>query len=58
MKLEDITRIKMTTREDEVNSLLAQGYRITKILSTKIVVGDRESVLPTFILGLIKDGSD
>jgi len=56
MKLEEITQIRLTNSQDEVNTLLAQGFKITKILSTKVVIGDREQVLPTFILGMAKNG--
>jgi len=57
MKLEEVTQVRMTTQESEVNKLLSQGYHILKILSTKSVSGDREMVVPTFILGLTKDGN-
>ena len=57
MKLEEITQIEMSTEKAEINRLLSQGYRILKILSTKSVSGDREMVVPTFILGLTKDGN-
>lgn len=56
MKLEEVRGIKMSTSEAEINLLLAKGYQILKILSTKAVSGDREVVVPTFILGVGKSG--
>ena len=55
VKFEDITQVKITTSESEINQLLAKGYRIIKILSSRSVVGDKEVMLPIFTLGLSKE---
>lgn len=56
MKLEEITQIKQTRDQNEVNALLAQGYRIIKILSSKSTSGAGDEVYPIYILGLMKEG--
>jgi len=55
MKLESVTKIKQSYNEEEINELLAKGYRIIKIFSTKIQTQEIEEVKPCYILGL---GSD
>lgn len=55
MKLEEITQIKTTKDEKEVNEYLAKGYVIMKILSTKKSSGFEDEITPIFILGLIKE---
>ncbi len=53
MKTDEITRIKTSKVEDEVNEYLAKGYRIIKILSTKTSTDFGDEIQPVFILGLI-----
>ena len=53
MKLDEITKIKNLTNEDEVNEHLAKGYKVIKILSTKNSSDFGDEIRPTFILGLI-----
>lgn len=58
MKLDEITKIKQTTDEAEVNEYLSRGYKIVKIFSTKIKSSedDREAeVKPSYVLGLSKE---
>lgn len=57
VKFEDVTQVKITTSETEINQLLAKGYRILKILSSRSVVGDKEVVQPIFTLGLSKEAN-
>lgn len=52
MKLEEINKIKQTYDAREVNELLARGYRIIKIFSTKQKTEDSDEVKPCYILGL------
>lgn len=54
MKLDEITKIKNLTNEDEVNEYLAKGYVIIKILSTKNSSDFGDEIKPTFILGLLR----
>ena len=56
MKLEEVTNIRQTRDEREVNLLLAQGYKIIKILSSKSSTGGGDEVFPIYILGLMKEG--
>ena len=53
MKLEDIKKVKMATTEKDVNEALKEGYRIIKILSTKICTAQAEQIQATFIMGCI-----
>jgi hypothetical protein len=55
VRFEDITQVKITTSETEINELLSKGYRIIKILSSRSVVGDKEVMMPIFTLGLSKE---
>lgn len=52
MKLDEVTKIKQTTEECDVNEFLAKGYRIIKIFSTKVTSDGQEFVQPAYILGL------
>jgi hypothetical protein len=54
MKIDEITQIKTSKEEIEVNEYLAKGYRIIKILSTKKSTDFGDEITPVFILGLIK----
>lgn len=54
MKIEDITQLKQTYYVEEANRLMAQGYQLIKILSSKTQGADREEVRPVYILGLMK----
>ena len=56
MKLDEITKIKNLTDENEVNEYLAKGYVIIKILSTKNSSDFGDEIKPTFILGLLRKG--
>lgn len=56
MKLEDITQIKTSKDEPEVNQFLSKGFKIIKILSTKKASDFGDEITPIFILGLIKEG--
>jgi len=55
MKLDEINKIEQTHNKDEVNELLAKGYKIVKIFSTKIKNDDFDEIKPCYILGLKKD---
>jgi hypothetical protein len=57
MKLEDITEIVQTRDQDVVNHLLAKGYKIIRILSTKYTTNEGEFVRPCYILGRCLCGS-
>lgn len=52
MKLEDIRKIKQTTDEGIVNEYLAKGYRLMKIISAKVAIGQVEEIKPMYVLGL------
>jgi len=52
MKLDEITKIKETKNENEVNELLAKGYRIVKIFNSRSTTSDGEEIHPIYILGL------
>jgi hypothetical protein len=56
IKLEDVSQIKIVYEETQVNEYLSKGYKILKIISSKIMRGEREEVLPCFVLGMIKEG--
>lgn len=55
MKLDEITHIKQTKDEKEVNEYLGKGYRIIKILSTKNSSEFGDEVQPTYILGVFRE---
>ena len=55
MKLEDVTQVKTSKDENEVNQYLAKGFKIIKILSTKKASDFGDEITPVFILGLIKE---
>lgn len=55
MKFEEITQIKTTKEEKEVNEYLGRGYKIIKILSTKATTEFGDEIQPIFILGLVKE---
>lgn len=57
MKLDDVTKVKQTNNENEVNDLLAKGYRILKILSNRISTPMGDEIKPIYILGLVKEGA-
>jgi hypothetical protein len=52
MKLEEVKQIKITMDETQINEHLAKGYHILKIISSKRTEGERDLILPCFILGL------
>ena len=54
MKLEDITHIKQTKNEKEVNEYLSKEYKIVKILSSKVSTEFGDEVTPVFVLALFK----
>ena len=56
IKLEDVNQIKIVYNEAAVNEYLSKGYKILKIISSKVIIGEREEILPCFVLGLIKEG--
>lgn len=52
MKLDEVSKVKVTFEEDAVNQCLKDGYKILKILSSKRTTGGgSETVMPCFILG-------
>ena len=55
MKLDEVTQLKQTYDEVEVNELLAKGFKIIKIFSTKVKNEDFDEVKPCYILGLKKN---
>ena len=55
MKLDQITKVKQTAEESEVNEYLAKGYRIIKIFSGKTTVDNQEFVQPIYVLGLVRE---
>lgn len=56
MKTDEVTKIKQTNDEQEVNDYLARGYRILKILSSRISNQfGGEEIRPVYILGLGKE---
>lgn len=55
MKMEEIRKIKISYDEAEINELLAKGYVIMKVLSSKTTKDNGENILPIFILGLAKE---
>ncbi len=54
MKLEEVSKIKQTTNDEEVNTLLAQGYKLIKIFSSKVRINEYDEVKPCYILGISK----
>lgn len=52
MKLNEISRIKQTSEEREVNEHLAKGYEVIKVFSSKITTESGEFIQPTYVLGL------
>ena len=54
MKIEEITKIKQTGDQDEVNEFLAKGYKIIKIFSGKLPVNEQGDMIiqPVYVLGL------
>jgi hypothetical protein len=58
MKLDEITKVKQTIDENEVNEYLAKGYRIIKILSSRISNQfGGEEIKPVYVLGLIRENA-
>lgn len=55
MKLDEITKVHQTSNVTEANEHLARGFRILKILSTKITTSDGEFIQPTYVLGLTEE---
>lgn len=51
-KQEDITQIKISSDEDEINRRLQMGYKIIKIISAKTLEGEHEVIRPCVVLGL------
>lgn len=55
MKMDEITQLNETTSMEKANEFLAKGYRIIKILSTKIVdINGNEIIRPVYILACKK----
>lgn len=54
MKIEEIKEIRQTSEVTEVNELLKKGFRIIKILSTRVHNGEYDIVTPTYILGKVE----
>ncbi len=52
MKTDEINKIEQTYNQDKVNELLAKGYKIVKIFSTKSSVDDAEEIRPCYVMGL------
>jgi len=52
MKLNEVVKVEQTADKGEVNDLLAKGYRILKIFSTKVTTDAGEFVQPCYVLGL------
>ncbi len=44
MKMDEVNKIEQTYNKDKVNELLAKGYKIMKIFSTKSSVEDNEEI--------------
>lgn len=55
MKLDEINQLRQTISETEANELLAKGYRIIKIFSTKTSTEYGDEIKPTYVLGLKKE---
>lgn len=55
MKIDEITKIEQSFEKEQVNELLAKGYRIIKIFSSKIRTEEIEEIKPIFILGLTSE---
>ncbi len=55
MKMDEVNKVEQTYDQNKVNELLAKGYKIMKIFSTKQSVEDSEEVKPCYILGLGKE---
>ncbi len=54
MKMDEVNKLEQTFSQDKVNELLAKGYKIMKIFSTKQSVEDSEEIKPCYIMGLGK----
>ncbi len=52
MKIDEVNKIEQTYNQEKVNELLAKGYKIIKIFSTKQSVEDSEEIKPCYIMGL------
>ena len=56
MKLDEITKVKQTSDEDEVNEYLGKGYKVLKILSSRVATeSGGEEIKPVYVLGLAKE---
>ena len=55
MKMDEVNKIEQTYSKDKVNELLAKGYKIMKIFSTKSSVEDNEEIKPCYVMGLGKE---
>ena len=55
MKLEDVSKLEQTNETNKVNELLAKGYKIIKVFSTKQNKEGVEEIRPCYILGLGKE---
>ena len=51
MKLENVIKVFQNTDIDAINEKLSQGYRILKIISSKMIIDNSEEVLPMYVLG-------
>lgn len=51
MKLEEVSKVKILTSEEEINNYLSKGYKIIKVFSSKIHTDQVEQILASFILG-------
>lgn len=54
MKLNQITQIKQTYHQSEVNEFLAKGFELIKIFSSKVKTDNFDEIKPIYILGLEK----
>jgi hypothetical protein len=54
MKLCNITKVKESYSDEEVNKYLAKGYELLKIISTRKTSLELDEVRPCYILGLKK----
>lgn len=54
MGLNEISKIKQTSDQKEVNEYLDKGYRIIKIISGKIPMNQGDMIQPVYIMGLIE----
>jgi hypothetical protein len=54
VRLDEITQIKESFNQDEVNSFLSKGFKLLKILSSKTISNEMDEIRPIYVLGLTK----